>query len=193
MPEDKKKDIFESLLKLCAKKMSLIISLVVLFIMKIRFFPEKSIANIITKIYGRQHLNLFRKCENTDYNLRKTKCDLEFLETCYNNGLLPKFFIFRLFTTRYSSSHLYREFKRKLLEKEIKFKKSQVRVFKNNQFKYSSSFIDLPNFHSFISKANVVTFFSAQQTHSKKLFNLGLHCQFEKLSPDKIIFNYSKF
>ena len=65
--------------------MSLIISLVVLFVMKIRFFPGKSIANIITKRYERQHLNLFRNCENTDYKLRKTKCDLEFLETCYNN------------------------------------------------------------------------------------------------------------
>ena len=32
---------------------------------------------------------------------------------------------------------------------------------------------------------------SVQLTHSKKLFNLGLRCQFEKLSPDKIIFNYS--
>ena len=30
-----------------------------------------------------------------------------------------------------------------------------------------------------------------QQTHSKKIFNLGLHCQFEIFSPDKIIFNYS--
>ena len=53
--------------------MSFIISLVVLFVMKIRFFPGKSIANIITKRYGRQHLNLFRNCEKTDYKLRKTK------------------------------------------------------------------------------------------------------------------------
>ena len=45
LPEDKKKDIFESLHKLL-KKMSLIISLVILFIMKIRFFPGKSIAHI---------------------------------------------------------------------------------------------------------------------------------------------------
>ena len=51
--------------------------------------------------------------------------------TCYNNGLLPKFLNFRLYTTKYSSSHLYREFQRKLLEKEIKFKKSQVRVLQN--------------------------------------------------------------
>ena len=52
--------------------MSIIISHVVLFIMKIRFFPGKSIANIITKRYGRQHLNLFRNCEKNDYKLRKT-------------------------------------------------------------------------------------------------------------------------
>ena len=179
------------------KKMSLIISLVVLFIMKIRFLPGKSIACIITKRYGRQHLNLFRNCEKTDYKLRKTKCDLEFLETCYNNGLLPKFLNFRLYTTRYSSSHLYREFQRKLLEKEIKFKKSQVRILQNkkdhlyNQLKDSSLLIDLPYFHGFISKANVFKISSVQLTHSKKLFNLGLRCQFEKLSPDKIIFNYS--
>ena len=46
LPEDNKVT-FESLLTFFYKKMSLIISFVVLFIMKIRFFPGKSIAHII--------------------------------------------------------------------------------------------------------------------------------------------------
>ena len=124
------------------------------------------------------------------------KCDLEFLETCYNNGLCQSFstsgFIpqdtLHLISIGYSSvSCLKIFFLRKVMLEFFKIKKKDHLY---NQLKDSSSFIDLPYFHSFISKANVVKISSVQQTHSKKLFNLGLRCQFEKLSPDKIIFNY---
>ena len=48
LPEDRKKIFLKACLNYLLKKVSLIISLVVLFVMKIRFFPGKSIANIKT-------------------------------------------------------------------------------------------------------------------------------------------------
>lgn len=68
-----------------------ITSLVIFFILKLRFPKNKSIATIIQQRYGEQVLKLYRNCEKTDFKLKKTEEDISFLQTCIENKLTPKF------------------------------------------------------------------------------------------------------
>ena len=61
-------------------------ALVLLFIIKLRFPKGKNIHHITETRYGRPLLNLFRKFENLDFKIRKTLCDIEFLEVCLENN-----------------------------------------------------------------------------------------------------------
>ena len=71
----------------------LVISLVVLFIIRLRFPPDKSIAEIITTRYGRPVLSQYRILEKTEYKLKKGKADIQFLQTCQDNNIIPTQFI----------------------------------------------------------------------------------------------------
>ena len=67
-----------------------IVSMVLLFILKLRFPRNKPLSDIIyiTERYGRPTLQNFRKYESRSYNLRKAETDREFLILC--KGLFPR-------------------------------------------------------------------------------------------------------
>ncbi len=73
-----------------------ILAYVFLFILRTRFPAQKSIASIIRERYGNPILKLQRKLESVDTKLRKAKLDLEFLNNCRDNGLIPHFLDFHL-------------------------------------------------------------------------------------------------
>ena len=72
-------------------------ALVILMIIKFRFPKGKTIHQVIERRYGRPLLNLFRKLENFDLKIRKSLCDIEFLNVCLENELTPKFLNFKLY------------------------------------------------------------------------------------------------
>ena len=69
------------------KKM--VISLVLLFMIRIRFPADKSMAlkTLVKEV---------RKFEKIDYKLRKCKLDIVFLETCLESNIIPKFLNFHV-------------------------------------------------------------------------------------------------
>ena len=59
-------------------------------------FPEESIADVIRKRYGDKVLRNVRKFERLDYQVRKCKLDIEFLNTCHKYNVIPNFLPFRV-------------------------------------------------------------------------------------------------
>ena len=98
-----------------------------LFIVRLRFPRDKSVGEVIRSRYGNAALKLARKVEKTDFKLRKTKLDLEFLETCLHHGVTPTFLKFRLSNRHLQTSPAYRSCQSKLLREEIKIKNARIR------------------------------------------------------------------
>ena len=103
-----------------------VIGLVLLFIIRCRFPANRSFAAIITQRYGKPTLDTYRRLEKTEYRYKKCRVDLEFLHTCQDHNLIPKFLNFRLYNERLKTTQLYRDFQRKLLAQEIGLKEKRL-------------------------------------------------------------------
>ena len=76
--------------------MSKVISLTLLFLVRLRFPVDKSIPCVLPSRYGNTVIKDIRKFEKIDFALRKCKLDQLFLETCLENQIIPKFLNFRV-------------------------------------------------------------------------------------------------
>lgn len=99
------------------------ISLVFLFIMKIRFPTSTPINRIIATRYSAEVLHTFRKYEQIITKQTKATLDLKFLHACVAYNVFPKFLKFKLYKASLENTNEYRKFQQKLLENEIKQKK----------------------------------------------------------------------
>ena len=174
-----------------------VISLTLLFIIRLRFPSNKSIADIITTRYGRPVLHLIRKFESLDFKHRKVLLDLEFLENCIKHDLIPTFVRFKVANHRLKKSKAYKECQMKLLRQEISNKNSKLNVLNK---KLSSLKSDIRNKVSWIDFAHISSCFlsrndkvlnKARLTQEKKLFNMGMRSAHEMNNPEKVIFNFS--
>ena len=95
-----------------------ICALVFMFISRLRFPADSSIADIIRNRYGNVTLKLLRKLEKLDMKYRKTLIDVE-------NGVIPHFLYFKLANRNLRSSAAYMKCQLHLLYQEIKIKKTQ--------------------------------------------------------------------
>ena len=82
---------------------------VLLFIMKCRFPANKSVADIIRGRYDEGTLTKIRRIEKLDFKLRKCELDVEFLQICLDNNLVPNFLKFKVTNSSLKSSKAYRE------------------------------------------------------------------------------------
>ena len=174
-----------------------VITLILLFIIKLRFRKGKSIVQILQQRYGKQVLTLFRECERVQFKLKKVKCDIDFLELCLSNSVTPNFVNFKLYHKRLRNTSLYKSFQKKLLEEEINTKKKQEKqlnakashLFSNLQA--STSWIDFSHLLSLVNSSCKTKIDHVKLTHNRKLSNLGI--DFQPSDPDysKYIFNYS--
>ena len=103
-------------------KMVFVFAVVFLFIIRCRFPKKKSIAEIVRSRYGDAVLRDVRKFEKLDYKVRKCSLDIEFLETCVLNDVVPTFLRFRVSNPQLRHSHTYKECQRILLRQEIVIK-----------------------------------------------------------------------
>ena len=174
----------------------LVVSLCLLFLIRYRFPPDRSIAEVITTRYGRPVLATYRVLEKTEYKLKKGKADLQFLQTCQENNIIPKFLHFRLYKATLQTSELYRDTQKKLLSQEIKTKEKQISRLKNrvsslhSQLRARTWYIDYNHFRSLIEKVTTRKIAGAKAIHMKKLHNLG-YTPFKEIAADKVLFNFS--
>ena len=65
-----------------------VISLVFLFLTRLRFLSNLSIAEVLRKRYGDRILKLVRKFEKIDIKHKKTLLDPEFLKICEDHNII---------------------------------------------------------------------------------------------------------
>ena len=172
------------------------LALALIFLIHCRFPRGLSIVEIITRRYGRPTLIFFRTAENNYFKAKKLESDLQFLNTCKEYNVIPKFVRFKVHNRNFESSKLYRSWLLKLLDLEIK---SQSKKLKRCIDVYKSAFLDLRrnvsvfdypclkskielNADRKISQVNIV--------HQRKLRNLGIDLT-KKVDVNKVIFNLS--
>ena len=67
-----------------------VITLALLFVTRLRWPPNTSIAVNIEKRYGTVVKNTFRRLEKCKFKHKKVDADLCFLKTCRENDIIPK-------------------------------------------------------------------------------------------------------
>lgn len=169
---------------------------VFLFLVKLRFPSDQSIAQIIKKRYDENVLKLVRKFERIDFQQRKAALDVSFLEECQRNGFIPNFLNFRMSSKNLKSSQTYRKCQENLLKEEIRLKKSLERQRKNefsilkSTLKEKLNSIDFMHICSLFLTSNDKSLEQHKETQDKKLSRLT-SVRTQSNNPDKVIFNYS--
>ena len=140
-----------------------IFTLVCLFIIRLRFPPNKSIASIIRTRYGEATLKNIRKFEKADFRIRKTLLDINFLETCKDADVFPRFLQFKKSNPHLKKSTTYKECQKLLLQQEIDEKQKQLKEYQKNFNKLKSdlhgnlSYFDYLHITSLFFEPNVKT------------------------------------
>ena len=171
-------------------------ALALLFLIRLRFPSDESIAATITRRYGRSTLQKYRSTERLDFKLHKAQLDLDFLKTCRTHNLTPKFLEFKAYNKDLPRSRLYRSCQNSFLNHEIKSKGRQVIKLEKErdksfrELKDCVNFIDFNHFTCLIEKTNHNSLCNVRYTHRKKLQNLGF-VDPDGIHSSKIIFNYS--
>ena len=73
-----------------------LISIVFLFLVRLRFPSHLSTVQVICNRYGNEVVNLMRKFERLDFRYRIVLLDLDFLDNCIRNDVVSKFVQFRV-------------------------------------------------------------------------------------------------
>ena len=174
-----------------------IATLVITFLIRLRFPPQKGFTNIMLQRYGPESLKHYRKLNKLDFRMKKTLLDLDFLETCKRYETVPKFLKFKVYNRAFTSTYLYKSFQFRMLDYEIKQKKKHLKFLKNCHDSTLSKFKDNVNSFDFwilsnrLSHSNDNQITIAKLTHAKKLATLGIpHAP--KVDHKKVVTNLSK-
>ena len=87
--------------------------------LRLRFPAQDSIIKILQRRYGDGLVKKVRKFEKFYFKYRKALLDLEFLQSCKKEKLIPKFLQFKVANKRLESSEAYLSCQRRLLNQEI--------------------------------------------------------------------------
>ncbi|XP_069976574.1 uncharacterized protein, partial [Penaeus vannamei] len=162
----------------------------------IRFPRGTSIVEILSNRYGRPVLLKYRETEKTDFKIKKLNLDIEFLQTCKNYNIIPKFLQFKVYNHRFTDTKIYRSWLFKLLNYEIRQKTKQLA---HESGKYPlllqnlrnlTSFLDFNCLKGLLTRNNDKDLVRIKTRHLRKLHNLGLTPEYE-VDSSKVIFNYS--
>ena len=100
----------------------------VLFLLRIRFPKNHSLVFTIRRRYGKNAVNSLRKFEKLNFKNRKAKLDLEFLQACQNNNVIPNFLHFKLANKSLKTSEAYPNCQSQLLLAETREKEHTIDV-----------------------------------------------------------------
>ena len=177
-----------------------LLAYVLLFVVKLRFPANKSLADIIRGRYNDDVLTKIRRLERLDFKTRKCNLDVEFLQTCLENKLVPNFLKFKVTNSALKTSKAYRDCQIRLLKQEISNKKSlhrtkdaELRKLKHELVR-CMSVVDFTHVISLFAKSNDATLVKCKEVQKKKLYNLGyFERDKETTDPDQVIHNFSSY
>ena len=111
------------------KKMFLrTLTLVFMFLVRLRFPSRLSLLQVILNRYGDTIVKLVRKFEKVDFKHRKVALDLNFLQICWSFNVIPKFLQFRVANKNLRRSQAYQKCLNHLLLAEISNKNKDLKV-----------------------------------------------------------------
>ncbi|KAF7677257.1 hypothetical protein TCON_2655 [Astathelohania contejeani] len=172
-------------------------TLVLLFLLKLKFPRGTSIVDILTKRYGRPTLALYRRLEKADFCTKKIGLDIEFLQACKNHGIIPNFLKFKVHSDKFLKTTEYRSWLLKLLNFEISDKLEHLNDLKKgfglslDKLMALTSWMDFKCLKCKFERCNDAKLKKIREVHLKKLHHLGIPV-FNSVNPDKVVFNFSK-
>ena len=140
-----------------------------------------------------------RRFEKLDFKIRKNKADLDFLQSCQQNNLIPKFLNFKVAISSLQFSRTYKQCQKQLLKQEIMDKVSIISRQKKEftalkkLIEKKLSIIDFAHICCLFLVCNDKNITKVKEAHCKKLKNLGLVSPVRSRNPDKIIINHSSY
>ena len=175
--------------------------LVFMFLTWLRFLKNLSLIQVIYKRYGNTVVKLVRRFEKLDFKHRKAALDLQFLKTCQEFKVTPKFLQFRVANDSLKQSQTYQTCKKRLLLEEIRIKKKNLKTLVRElsavkeELLRSISFLDVNHVFNLIVSTNEKSILKCRHVQQKKLRNLipgykpetSLHSH----DPEKVISNFS--
>ena len=173
------------------------LTLVLLFIIRLRFPSNKSIATIIKSRYDSRVLQIVRNFERADLKYKKCELDIEFLNNCVKHELYPTFIRFKVSNVQLRGSKVHNECQMRLLKQEVQNKKNKLSLLKKklnhlkSEVRNTLSWIDFVHVSHLFLKHNDKVLTKTRLTQEKKLINLGLRTASETNDPEKVIFNFS--
>ena len=140
-------------------------------------------------------VSLYRGVERLDFKVRKLRCDLQFLQSCHNQNLIPNFLKFKLSNRNLQTSKVYRNCQKHLLSCEIKQKNKALKALEeklkncHGLLKEKVSWLDYNHLSELVIRTNSKTVARTEFVQKNKLRKLGFVA--DSVSPEKVIFNYS--
>ena len=172
-----------------------VFTLVCLFVIRLRFPPRKSVANIKGERYGDATLKDIRRLEKFDFKKRKIQLDINFLETCKDAGVVPHFLQFKTANGHLRSSTTYNNCQSLLLDEEIRSKRKTL---SNLETPFQNSKNGLHGILSYFDFLHIISLFLDKNTSTLESIELRQNVKLAKLleenvshDPKKIIHNIS--
>ena len=91
-----------------------VLALVFMFLIRLRFPKNLSLIQVIHKRYGNTVVKLVRRFEKLDFKHRKAALYLQFLKTCQQFKVTPKFLQFRVANDSLKQSQTYQTCKKRI-------------------------------------------------------------------------------
>ena len=140
-----------------------------------RFPSDKSIANVIRSCYNDEIVKQICRFEKLDFKIWKSEADIDFLQSCQQNNLIPKFLNFKVASSSLHFLRTYKQCQRQLLEQESKekisviFKQKKEFTALKKLVKNKLSIIDSTHIYCLflVSKDKKIT--KVKETHCRKL------------------------
>ena len=162
-----------------------------------KLFKRIDLRNHLKTKYEQDVYKCFCEYEKASQKLLKVTLDLEFLKKCKVFGVFPKFLRFKLYKRSLQNSYFYKTWQNKLLVKEIQDKRRSIDLFSEKKkclFNSLSSLVGvvtLLRIRQYVSNRLNEQKTKTQETHSKKLRNLGIDRPLAPCDPSKVVLNFS--
>ena len=176
------------------------VSIIFLFLVRLRFPRHLSTIKVLQKRYGDVIVRKVREFEKLDFKYRKVLLDIDFLNACLKNNIIPKFVQFRVSNKDLRNSTACRQCQIKLFKQEISNKKRNLRTLGRdltsvrNELSLKLSFIDLNHVCKLFLIGIDKAILKHKQIQNKILTNLRVTTlENSSHDPDKVHYNLSDY